>query len=302
MNYRADHDLTGTIHSLVVYPIKSCAGIAVQQARLTATGLEWDRAWMLATPDGEFLTQREYPRMVLIQPELLATDMRLTAPGMPALHVPYEVDPAQSAQGGSPIRVWKDTVSALDMGDVIAGWFTQFLETPCRLKRFDPNFRRIVDPKWTAGTESITQFADGFPVLVTSTASIEDLNQRLEAKGDAPVDARRFRPNLIIAGVDSHDEDRIESLYIELHSDGGDGGEAQEAELQMSKPCSRCPIPDIDPDTAECSGQVNPMLRSYRQDQRVGGALTFGMNAIALAGEGAVLKVGQRIAGNMRFD
>ena len=293
MNYRADHDLTGTIHSLVVYPIKSCAGIAVQQARLTATGLEWDRAWMLATPDGEFLTQREYPRMVLIQPELLATDMRLTAPGMPALHVPYEVDPAQSAQGGSPIRVWKDTVSALDMGEVIAGWFTQFLETPCRLKRFDPNFRRIVDPKWTAGTESITQFADGFPVLVTSTASIEDLNQRLEAKGDAPVDARRFRPNIVIDGVESHDEDRIESLFIDA------GAEA--VQLNLVKPCSRCPMPDVNPDNAVVGTQVNGALRNYRSDPRVGGALTFGMNAITFRGEGAVLRVGMAIGGDLSF-
>ena len=293
MNYRADHDLTGTIHSLVVYPIKSCAGIAVQQARLTATGLEWDRAWMLATPGGEFLTQREYPRMVLIQPELLATDMRLTAPGMPALHVPYEVDPAQSAQGGSPIRVWKDTVSALDMGDVIAAWFTQFLETPCRLKRFDPNFRRIVDPKWTAGTESITQFADGFPVLVTSTASIEDLNQRLEAKGDAPVDARRFRPNIVIDGVESHDEDRIESLFIDA------GAEA--VQLNLVKPCSRCPMPDVNPDNAVVGTQVNGALRNYRSDPRVGGALTFGMNAITFRGEGAVLRVGMAIGGDLSF-
>ncbi len=293
MNYRADHDLTGTIHSLVVYPIKSCAGIAVQQARLTTTGLEWDRAWMLATPDGQFLTQREYPRMVLIQPELLATDMRLTAPGMPALHVPYEVDPAQSAQGGSPIRVWKDTVSALDMGDVIAGWFTQFLETPCRLKRFDPNFRRIVDPKWTAGTESITQFADGFPVLVTSTASIEDLNQRLEAKGDAPVDARRFRPNIVIDGVESHDEDRIESLFIDA------GAEA--VQLNLVKPCSRCPMPDVNPDNAVVGTQVNGALRNYRADPRVGGALTFGMNAITFRGEGAVLRVGMAIGGDLSF-
>ena len=293
MNYRADHDLTGTIHSLVVYPIKSCAGIAVQQARLTTTGLEWDRAWMLATPDGEFLTQREYPRMVLIQPELLATDMRLTAPGMPALHVPYEVDPAQSAQGGSPIRVWKDTVSALDMGEVIAGWFTQFLETPCRLKRFDPNFRRIVDPKWTAGTESITQFADGFPVLVTSTASIEDLNQRLEAKGDAPVDARRFRPNIVIDGVESHDEDRIESLFIDA------GAEA--VQLNLVKPCSRCPMPDVNPDNAVVGTQVNGALRNYRSDPRVGGALTFGMNAITFRGEGAVLRVGKAIGGDLSF-
>ena len=219
--------------------------------------------------------------------------MRLTAPGMPALHVPYEVDPAQSAQGGSPIRVWKDTVSALDMGEVIAGWFTQFLETPCRLKRFDPNFRRIVDPKWTAGTESITQFADGFPVLVTSTASIEDLNQRLEAKGDAPVDARRFRPNIVIDGVESHDEDRIESLFIDA------GAEA--VQLNLVKPCSRCPMPDVNPDNAVVGTQVNGALRNYRSDPRVGGALTFGMNAITFRGEGAVLRVGMAIGGDLSF-
>lgn len=295
MNYRADHDLAGTIDSLFIYPVKSCAGIAVREARLTATGLEWDRHWMVTDPQGRFITQREYPRMALIRPALQTGELILNAPGMAQLHVPTAVEPGrETATPAATVTVWKDTVAALDQGDAAARWFSQFLEAPCRLVRFDPRFRRMVDGKWTDGMESITQFADGFPLLITSTASVQEINQRLDAQGQASIDVRRFRPNLVLSGIDAHDEDRIDTLFIDT--------EWQEAELRPTKPCSRCPIPDIHPDTAEQGTAVNATLRTYRQDPRVGGALTFGMNAIPVAGEGVVLRAGQRIAANLRFD
>lgn len=292
MSFDADYDLAGTIHSLFIYPIKSCKGIAVQQALLTASGLQWDRAWMVTDPEGALRTQRELPRMVLIQPAFDGDALVLTAPDMPTLRLPTAVPPA--ANSATSARVWKDTVEARDMGDEAAQWFSQFLGAPCRLVRFNPDYRRIVDRAWTGDVEAITQFADGFPMLVTSTASVDELNHRLAAAGEATVDVRRFRPNIVIDGVEPHDEDRIDALYIDA------GAEA--VELKMAKPCSRCPMPDVNPDNAAVGTQVNGMLRQYRQDPRVNGALTFGMNAITLQGEGQVLAVGQRIAADLSFD
>ncbi|MBF5002928.1 MOSC domain-containing protein [Diaphorobacter caeni] len=293
MSFESDqYDLAGRIHSLYIHPVKSCAGIAVQQALLTPSGLQWDRAWMVTDMDGALRTQRELPRMVLVQPAFDGESLVLNAPGMPELRLPTA---APSAQGNETrARVWSDTVSALDMGDEPARWFSQYLEVPCRMVRFNPDHRRIVDPDWTGDVEAVTQFADGFPMLVTSTASIAELNQRLEAAGEQAVDVRRFRPNIVIDGVESHDEDRIDSLFI-------DAGQGQ-VELKMAKPCSRCPMPDVNPDNAAVGTQVNGMLRRYRQDPRMDGALTFGMNAITLEGEGRVLRVGQRVGGNLSFD
>lgn len=296
MNFETDHDLTGTIRHLFIYPIKSCAGIAVEEARLVESGLQWDRAWMVTDMDGALRTQRELPRMVLVQPALAGDELVLNAPGMPELRLPTAVPSgAQNARNAATrARVWSDTVDALDMGEEAAGWFSRYLEVPCRLVRFNPEYRRIVDSDWTGEVEAVTQFADGFPLLVTSTASIDELNQRLQAAREQTVDVRRFRPNLVIDGVESHDEDRIDSLYIE----------AQESlvELRMAKPCSRCPMPDVNPDNAAVGTQVNGMLRQYRADPRVNGALTFGMNAITLQGEGQWLRVGQRVGGNLSFD
>ncbi|MDR2335749.1 MAG: MOSC N-terminal beta barrel domain-containing protein [Burkholderiaceae bacterium] len=296
MNFETDHDLRGTLRHLFIYPIKSCAGIAVEEARLVESGLQWDRAWMVTDMDGALRTQRELPRMVLVQPALVGDELVLNAPDMPELRLPTAVPSgAQNARNASTrARVWSDTVDALDMGEEAAGWFSRYLEVPCRLVRFNPEYRRIVDSDWTGEVEAVTQFADGFPMLVTSTASIDELNQRLQAAREQTVDVRRFRPNLVIDGVESHDEDRIDSLYIE----------AQESlvELRMAKPCSRCPMPDVNPDNAAVGTQVNGMLRQYRADPRVNGALTFGMNAITLQGEGQWLRVGQRVGGNLSFD
>ena len=289
MSYRTDHDLTGIIDNLFVYPIKSCAGIAVQEATLTETGLEWDREWMVVDPSGEFITQRSFPRMALIQPQLRSSEMVLRAPGMLALHLRLD-----AVEDATKVRVWDDEVPAWSMGAIAAQWFSDFLGTPARLVRFDPEYRRICDERWTNGVEAITQFSDGFPMLVTSSASIDELNQRLTSAGHSAVDARRFRPNIVIGGVESHDEDRIDELFIEANE--------SEVELRMVKPCTRCPIPDIDPETAEPGTKVGDAIRTYRQDPRMKGAITFGMNAIAVSGEGRVLRVGQRVAANLRFE
>lgn len=290
MSFNPDSDLSGTIARLFVYPVKSCAGIEVQQALLTETGLELDRAWMVVDAQGVFLTQRSLPRMALIRPQLKTDEMVLRAPGMLALHVTIDAVEAPSA-----VTVWRDTVPAWDMGAVAAQWFTDFLGQPCRLVRFDPEHRRLSSMAWTGGVEAPNQFADGFPVLVASEASLEQLNGRLVAAGHAAVGMERFRPNVVLAGLDAHDEDRVDLVRV-------DGGAEGDVHLQPVKPCARCPIPNIDPATAQIDPAVGDTLRAYRQDKRLNGAVTFGMNAIVRQGAGQLLRVGQRIGADLRFD
>ncbi len=289
MSFHPDSDLSGTIARLFVYPVKSCAGIEVQQALLTDTGLDLDRAWMVVDAEGMFVTQRTLPRMALIRPQLKGDEMVLRAPGMLALHVAID-----AVEAPATVTVWRDTVPAWDMGAVAAQWFTDFLGQPCRLVRFDPEYRRLSSMEWTGGVEAPNQFSDGFPLLLASQASMDELNLRLQAAGHAAAGIERFRPNVVLAGVDAHDEDRVDLVRVD----------AQEGEihLQPVKPCSRCPIPDIDPATAESNPSVGDTLRTYRKDQRLDGAITFGMNAIVRQGAGQMLRVGQRVAANLRFD
>lgn len=290
------------IARLFVYPVKSCAGIELSEAVLTETGLDLDRAWMVVDAHGQFVTQRELPRLALVQPQFRrgGTELVLRAPGMLALHLAVDV-----VEAPTRVRVWDDEVAAYDMGDIAAQWFTDFLSlteaglpgagaAQYRLVRFDPEQRRLSSPKWTGGVEATNQFSDGFPLLLLGQASLDELNARLQAAGQAPVRVERFRPNIVLAGLQAHDEDRLDTLRI-----AADEGPVA---LKPVKPCARCSIPDIDPLTAQRGTAVGDALQGYRQDARLGGALTFGMNAIVLSGTDAVLRVGQAVAADFRFD
>jgi hypothetical protein len=290
----APWDLTAPITQLVVYPVKSCAGVQVQQALLTETGLEFDRAWMVVNAHGEFLTQRELPRMALIQPQLKHYEMVLRAPGMLALHIALD-----RVEAPVRVQVWDDHVPAYDMGPLAAQWFTDFLGIPARLVRFDPAHPRLSSPQWTGGVEALNQFSDGFSLLLASEASLVQLNSKLAAQGLAAVSMDRFRPNIVLgdpAGGQSlapHDEDRLEVVQIETAQGT--------VRIKPVKPCPRCPISNIDPATARSSPEVGDMLQTYRQDARVDGAVTFGMNAIVLEGVDHLLKVGQTVGARFQF-
>ncbi len=288
--------LPATIEQLWVYPVKSCAGIQLNEAELTDTGLLYDRAWMVVDSTGECVSQRELPRMALIQPSFKLGQLMLRAPGMLALHLALD-----AAEAPAKVRVWGDEVVAYDMGDLAAQWFSDFLgpDAPpdlkrLRLARFDPEVRRACDPAWTAPRVAHTQFADGFSLLVTSQASLDALNLRLVAAGHAPVIMARFRPNIVLGGVEPHDEDRVGSWSIAT-----DGGSAR---LDNAKPCTRCPIPNIDPVTAIPSPEVGDTLQTYRGDRRLSGAVTFGMNAIVVEGDGQMLRLRQAVEGEWRFE
>jgi uncharacterized protein len=277
------------IGQLFIHPIKSCGGIAVQEAPLIETGFEYDREWMVVDRDGVFVTQRQVPRMALIQPTLRSSDLVLRAPGMLALHLQLD-----AVEGDCKVRVWHDSIEAFDMGDLAAQWFSDFLGQPLRLARFDPDVRRIADRQWTKDIESRTAFADGFPLLVTSSASLGELNRRLAQAGHDAVPMQRFRPNIVIDGLDdAHGEDFIDTLAI-ASADGP-------VVIKLVKPCGRCTIPDVNPATAEQGHAVADTMRAYRANDRIGGALAFGQNAVIVAGVGHRLRVGAGVQAELAF-
>ena len=291
-------ELGAVISRLFVYPIKSCAGVEVQEAILTETGLEFDRAWMVVDEGGNFLTQRQLPRMCLVRPQLRYYDMVLRAPGMLALHIKLD-----EVEAPVQVRIWNDEVAAYDMGDIAAQWFTDFLGANARLVRFDPEHKRASSRQWTGEVEALNQFSDGYPLLVISEASLAHFNSKLTTAGFAAVGMERFRPNIVLGNksgltgageVAAHDEDRLGEMQIST----GQG----EVLLRPVKPCQRCPIPNIDPATGLSHPAVLDTLQTYRQNARADDALTFGMNLVLLHGIDHVLKPGQPVRGNFRFD
>lgn len=282
-------DLAFTLGAVSIHPIKSCAGIAVEQALLIETGLDLDRHWMLVDAAGEFVSQRELPRMALVQPALRGQEMVLRAPGMLALHVALD-----AVEAPRKVRVWNDVVAAYDMGDLAAQWFGDFLHEKLRLVRFDPEQRRLSNRRWTGEIEAENAFSDGYPILVIGSASLAELNRRLAAQGLAEVEMRRFRPNLVLEGLDAHAEDWVDELAIDV-------GSGRTVRLKLVKPCARCPIPNVDPATAETSPEPLATLSGYRADARVDGAITFGMNAVIVDGIDGVLRPGQAGSATVRF-
>jgi uncharacterized protein YcbX len=263
-----------TIRALNFYPVKSCHGVASAALRLATTGFDRDRHWLVVRPTGRFVTQRELPRMALIAPRLTASGLALAAPGMPDLEV------AERTEGPSTaVVIWKDSCRAIDQGDVAAAWLTRFLGTELRLVAFDARQERVSNPQWTQGVRAVTQFSDAFALLALTSASLDDLNSRLAR----PLPMERFRPNIVLDGLNPYDEDRI----AELHGDA--------LCLRVVKPCTRCAITTTNQATGAVEGD-EPLrtLKSYRYSKALQGVM-FGQNAIVVEGAGRMLEVGQEL-------
>ena len=289
-NRPVDADVRATVSALFVHPIKSCAGVALSEAQLMDTGLDLDRAWMVVDAAGRFVTQRELPRMALVRPQIRTLEVVLRAPGMLALHLGIDEVVAPTR-----VRVWNDELPAWDMGDVAAQWFSDFLGQPgLRLVRFDPDAARLASPRWTGEIAAPIEFADGFPLLLVSQGSLDELNTRLAVAGHSAVAMARFRPNLVLDGVAAQDEDRLAELRITT-------AEGQPVVLRPVKPCPRCPIPNVDPQTGEIAPGVMDTLAGYRQHPLLDGAITFGMNLVIVQGAGATLRVGDAVAADWKF-
>jgi uncharacterized protein len=275
------------LSAITLYPIKSCAGIELRHATLTRSGLMteqiYDREWMVVDAAGQFLTQREHPRMAQIVPRLKAETLELRAPGMLRLEIELGLpDPVQAPT--LMVQVWDDRVKAYDCDATTADWFSNAIGVPCRLVRFHPDARRVASPKWTGRIEAPTLFPDAYPVLVAGSASLADLNQKLVAAGRAELPMNRFRPNLVIDGMEAFDEDFVQSFGL---------GAAQ---LKPVKPCARCAVPSVDQATGVAGPDPLDILQSYRAKPQLDGAICFGMNCILVEGDGERLHVGQEVA------
>lgn len=244
------------LSSLFFYPVKSVAGIALNSGPIDARGIRYDRHWMVVDTDGQFITQREYPKMSQIHVGLAPGGLRFRAPGMPDLDIPLINDSADSLE----TEVWGDQVLAHSAGLPPADWLSQYLGVDCQLAYLTDKSDRPVDPDY-ANPEDQVGFADGFPFLLISEASLDDLNSRLES----PVPMTRFRPNLVVKGCEPYAEDSWKKIRI------------GEVVFRVSKPCSRCVIPTIDPETAKKGKEPLKTLSEYRRrDNKV----YFGQNLL----------------------
>ena len=280
------------LSEITLYPIKSCGGLSLREATLTTSGLMtgqiYDREWMVVDGEGVCLTQREHPRMALIIPSIKGSRLELRAPGMLCLEIPLDL-PDPYLAPTLTTQVWDDTVLAYDCDDLTAAWFTQAVGAPCRLARFHARAERAVSTTWTGDVAATTMFSDGYPMLVAGTASLEDLNQKLRAAGREALPMNRFRPNLVIAGIEAFEEDYAESFQL------GD------ALLKPVKPCPRCPMPSVNQSTGEFGPDPLDIMQSYRAKPELDGAMCFGMNSILIAGEGQRVRVGQEIVVTLAF-
>jgi len=271
--------MNSRIAELNLYPIKGCRGISLPRATLAATGLAvgeiGDREWLLVDADHEFMSQREYPRMALITTRLTGDSLRLQAPGMLTLEVPF-------ASEGEVVeaQVWDDRVAAVTQGEVADAWFGNFLGAPARLLRFDPEARRLASRQYTGGDEAPYKFADAFALLIANTASLADLNAKLAAKNCATITMARFRANIVLDGLAAFEEDYAASLRVNGIS------------IRPVKPCARCTVPGVDPATGVAASEVPDVLASFRRTER---GVLFGVNAIVAAGAGSELQVGDQV-------
>jgi hypothetical protein len=249
-------DIRRRVDGLYFYPVKSCHGTPLDVAEVGSRGIVADRQWMIVDANNEFLTQRELPHMALVRPRLIDGVLEMTAPEMPPLSVPPDM-----RRERTQVTVWRDRCVAVDEGAQAAEWLSTFLEVPCRLVRLPDDEKRRADPEY-AGPDDQVGFADGFSFLLTSRASLDDLNRRLSV----PLPMNRFRPNIVVDGTDAFEEDRWNRIRI-------DG-----ITFAVAKPCARCAITTTNQDTAERSHEPLRTLATFRHV--AGRGVMFGQNLI----------------------
>lgn len=254
-----------------IYPIKSLKGITLKEAKVEARGLQYDRRWMLTDLNGHFFTQREFPKMATIEVSVDADGLKVAAPGAGEL----KIGPGPDPRGAEMVQIWKDSTRAVAYGAEINGWFSSVLETDCRLVYMADEFRREVDPDFAIG-DDIVSFADGYPFLVISENSLNDLNNKLEE----PLPMNRFRPNLVVSGADAFAEHDWRKFSV------------GENIFYGVKPCKRCVITTIDQTSGEFTGK-EPLktLATYRD---VPGGVIFGENLLS-ANPGGTIRVGDEV-------
>lgn len=258
-----------TLSGLYIYPVKSCKGISLKEVTVEAKGPRWDRRWMLVDNQGRFITQRKYHSLALVSVQVNGQDLLITFPNGASHKI------AISSQGKEvEVEVWKDKCKAINLSHEIDRAFSEFLGVECRLVFIPDDAVRPVDPKYATQTTDQVSFADGFPFLIISEASLAELNSRLETA----VPMNRFRPNLVISGCEPFEEDTWKRIQI--------GG----LQFEIVKPCARCVVTTVEQSTGIKGLEPLQTLATYRKREK---GIMFGQNAIHLS-EG-LLKLGDKV-------
>lgn len=255
-----------TISAVYLFPIKSARAVALPSALVEERGLHLDRRWMVVNAAGRQITQREHPKLSLVEVELRSAGLMVGAPGLPDLFVPL------SPQGGPMTAfLWRVPYAALAASPEADAWFSAYLGAPHRLAYLPDSTERRMNPRFG---QSRVGFADGNPLHLISEASLADLNAKLGAE----VPALRFRPNLIVRGAPAYAEDGWASLSI---------GETQ---LDLVEATARCSVVNVDPARGVMGGEP---LRTLARHRRVGRLIEFGQNLVMR--QGGTLSVGDPV-------
>ena len=245
------------ISELFIYPVKSLRGVSLETMTLLNSGPEYDRTWMVTDPQGNMMTQREHPQMALIDTNIIEGQLILSTFGMQDWSVPVNQNDLDIVR----TNVWGDSIKAERLDNQTNEWLSQALGESCQLIRFAPDEQRPCDPDLSYRGDH-TFFADAFPLLILSQASLDHLNSKLEN----PVAMNRFRPNIVVSGCNAHAEDDWQALHI------------HETRIRIVDACARCSVPTVDPEMGVLSGpEPIHTLSSYRQRD---GEVFFGMNGI----------------------
>lgn len=249
-----------SLQSLHIYPIKSSAGIEISSSWVEEYGLSFDRRFVVAQPNGEFITARTQPKLCLIQANITATGLILTAPNMVNLTINYQ----ELAKSYINMTIWQDRINAQQCLESINQWFSRYLMIPCQLLFFGEQSQRFVKQK-----NSQVAFADGYPLLLISQASLDSLNSYQPKKG-ALISMAQFRPNLVVNNCAAFAEDTWQRIRI------------GSVEFEVTKPCTRCIFTTVNPLTGEKHPKQEPLttLKNYRQ--LANGDILFGQNLVAL--------------------
>lgn len=277
-----------TISGLYIYPIKSLSGIAVSEAVVEAKGLRYDRRFMLVTPDGRFITQRATPQMALLDVAIDGTTLRVWHRHQPndTLEIPLTVAEGDGDYETIAVDIWDSHgVPAITFSAEADQWFSRVLDMPCRLVYMPDATYREVDTKYARNNDAVS-FADGYPYLLIGQASLDELNRRVSSTDDEsvkPLEMRRFRPNIVVEGSRPYEEDSWQQFNI------------NNIDFYGVKPCARCVLTTIDPETAQKGKEPLRTLATYRTWNK---KILFGQNVLGASTDQAVLgtiSVGQSI-------
>ncbi|MBT4078296.1 MAG: MOSC domain-containing protein [Gammaproteobacteria bacterium] len=258
------------IHSLHVYPIKSCQGIDLGSIELTDTGFKYDRHWMLVDKQGNFLSQRKFPKMARIKTALTDNSLIVSSDEISStLEIPLQNNSSKKIG----VNIWKDQCSATVVSLQASSWFSVFLGIPCDLVFLADSEHRLVDPDYAKNKQRVG-FADGFPLLVMTLSTAKLLSNKLGEK----IDINRFRANIVIDGCNAHEEDLWSKITV------------NNIDILLAKPCSRCIITSINQQSAEKHPTLLKTLASYR---RIDGKVFVGQNGLHQSN--GILTVGEDV-------